>query len=143
MYAVLLRWFGTSVRAIRRFLITAMALGFMCLLAAGVAATWSTGRNIAHTASVRHTYEVELAIARASNATEQAEASRRGYILTANPLALANYKKAADTLPGLIDAIDRLSRDNPEQRANVAELRRLTADLQQRRARSIALVSSG
>ena len=143
MYAVLLRWFGTSDRAIRRFLITAMALGFACLLAAGVAATWSTGRNIAHTDSVRHTYEVELAIARASNANEQAEASRRGYILTASALGLANYEKAANALPGLIDDIGRLSRDNPEQQANAAELRRLTADLQQRRATSIALVSAG
>ncbi|HSI16145.1 MAG TPA: ATP-binding protein [Sphingomonas sp.] len=143
MYSVLMRWFGTTDRAIRRFLITAMAMGFVCLLAAGVAATWAMARTVAHTGSVKHTYEVELAIARASNATEQAEASRRGYILTANPLALANYQKAANTLPGLIDAVARLTRDNPVQQANAAELHRLSTDLQQRRAATNALVSSG
>src|SRR3569623_1204072 len=102
MYAALLRWFGTTDRAIRRFLIAAMALGFACLLAAGLAAMLATWRTIANTDSVRHTYEVELAIARAGNATEQAEASRRGYILPANPLGLANYQKAANALPGLL-----------------------------------------
>jgi signal transduction histidine kinase len=143
MYAVLLRWFGTTDRAIRRFLISAMALGFVCLLAAGIAATWAMARNVAHTDSVKHTYEVELAIARASNATEQAEASRRGFILTANPVGLANYDKAAGALPGLIAAIAELTRDNPVQQANVVQLQRLNADLQRRRVATNALVAAG
>ncbi|MDB5708669.1 MAG: histidine kinase [Sphingomonas bacterium] len=143
MYAVLMRWFGTTDRAIRRFLIAAMALGFACLLAAGLAALFATSRTIAHTDSVRHTYEVELAIARASIATEQAEASRRGYLLSGNAAARTNYDKAARTLPGLIETLASLTRDNPVQRAHVAELRRLTADLQQRRAASVEMVASG
>jgi len=143
MYAVLLRWFGTTDRAIRRFLISAMALGFVCLLAVGIAATWAMARSVAHTNSVKHTYEVELAIARASNATEQAEASRRGFILTANPLGLANYAKAAHALPGLIEAVARLTLDNPAQQARVTELRELNADLQRRREETNALVLAG
>jgi signal transduction histidine kinase len=143
MYAALLRWFGTTDRAIRRFLIAAMALGFACLLAAGLAAMLATWRTAANTDSVRHTYEVELAIARASVATEQAEASRRGYLLNGSAQSLTNYETAARALPGLIDAVAALTGDNPTQRANVARLRRLTAELQQRRAATLALVRAG
>jgi signal transduction histidine kinase len=143
MNSILLRWFGTTDRAIRRFLIAAMALGFACLIAAGVAATWAATRNIRHTAAVKHTYEVELAIVRASTATEQAEASRRGYMLTGNALALRNYDKAAQALPGLIGRIALLTRDNPVQQQNLAQLRYLTDDLQRQRAVTNALVSAG
>src|SRR3569833_332555 len=106
MYAALLRWFGTTDRAIRRFLIAAMARGFACLLAAGLAAMLATWRTIANTDSVRHTYEVELAIARASVATEQAEASRRGYLLNGSAQSLTNYETAARALPGRKGADD-------------------------------------
>ncbi len=143
MNSILLRWFGTTDLAIRRFLIAATALGFACLIAAGAAATWVATRNIAHTDAVKHTYEVELAIMRASNATEQAEASRRGYMLTGNVLALRNYDKAAQALPDLVGRLTSLTRDNPVQQRNLARLRTIIDDLERQRAATNALVSAG
>ncbi len=55
-----------------RFLIGCMVIGFASLVAAGIAAVWSTGRNQEHIRAVNHTYEVELAIARANILIEQA-----------------------------------------------------------------------
>ncbi|CAN5517294.1 CHASE3 domain-containing protein [soil metagenome] len=143
MYAALLRRFGTADQALRRFLITAVAFGFACLMAAGIAAGWATMRSGAHTGWVRHTYDVELAIGRASIATEQTEAARRGYLLTGNPQALANYGKAALALPDLIEKIADLTQDNPAQQARVARLRALTASLQEQRDLTNGLVSEG
>ncbi|MEO5866662.1 MAG: CHASE3 domain-containing protein [Sphingomonas sp.] len=143
MFRVLSRRLEANHNSIGRLLVTAMVVGFASLIVAGFAAAWETSRNLDHTRSVNHTYQVELSIVRANLAAEQAEASRRGYLLTGNPLGLANYRKAADALPRLIEHIAALTRDNPRQQANIARLREFAAELNRQQDATISLAASG
>ena len=135
--------FGVSEGRMGRFLVLAVALGFAALVAAGIAAAWSTARNEAHTRAVNHTYEVELAIDRARIAIEQSETTRRGYLLTGAQVYLDTYRVGMDGVPGLIARIATLTRDNPAQQRRLATLRRLTDDIATQRERTIALAQRG
>ena len=135
--------FGVTEGRMGRFLVAAMALGFAALIAAGIAAAWSTARNEAHTRDVNHTYEVELAIDRTRIAIEQSETTRRGFLLTGDPIYLDTYRSTMADLPTLITRIATLTRDNPLQQGNLAKLRALTDDLARQRERTIAAAQRG
>ena len=126
-----------------RVLVTFMALGFLALVAAGVAAGWATGQNEAHTRSVNHTYEVELAVSNARRLIEQGEASRRGYLLTGDSEYRVAYQRWAASLPGALGRLQRLTRDNPRQVDTLVVLRTEIAALLYQRARTIVLIDSG
>ncbi|MGH2257550.1 CHASE3 domain-containing protein, partial [Enterococcus faecalis] len=85
--------------------------------------------NQDHARAVVHTYEVELSIATARRLIEQAEASRRGYLLTANREYRTAYYRWADEMPGAVARLATLTQDNPNQRANLARLRQMLAVL--------------
>ncbi len=135
--------FGVGEGRIGRFLVVAVALGFAALIAAGIAAAWSTARNEAHTRAVNHTYEVELAIDRARIAIEQSETTRRGYLMTGEAIYLDSYRTGMGGLPALIARIGALTLDNPSQQRRLAVLRRLTDDIAAQRERTITLVQAG
>ena len=125
-----------------RVLVAFMALGFLALVAAGIAAGWATGRNEDHTRRVNHTYEVELAVSNSRRLIEQGEASRRGYLLTGNTEYRDAYRRWAAALPGALIRLQRLTRDNPYQVAALRVLRREIAALLVQRARTIALIDA-
>ena len=126
-----------------RVLVAFMGLGFVALVAAGIAAAWATQRNQDHTASVNHTYEVELAIGNARRLIEQGEASRRGYLLTGNTEYRDAYHRWAAALPGAVARVDALTHDNPRQIATLRLLRDEIGALLEQRARTIALIDGG
>jgi len=138
-----LRVFGASDRAIGRLLITCMTVGFIALLAAGVAAVWTTVRNQSHTDMVNHTYTVKLAIAHTQTLIEQGETARRGFLLTGDGDYRHNHDIAASETWPQLARIARLTADNPVQRRNVAVLRPLVSDLFGHRVHTIALVAAG
>jgi signal transduction histidine kinase len=141
--------FGLSDRiqsgksTIGRLLVGFMALGFVSLIVAGLAAAWVSGRNAEHTQQIAHTYQVEIAIGQLSLFNEQAETSRRGYLLTRDPAYLAVYRDVSARVPAALSLIRELTRDNPRQQGNVATLRRLVTALAGQRDASISLVGSG
>ncbi len=120
-----------------------MAIGFLSLLAAGYAAYRSTTQNEQHSQAVNHTYEVEIAIDQASILIEQGETSRRGYLITAQPSYFDTYATVAAKVPAALTRIATLTADNPRQRANIARLTLIVADLKAQRDRTIALVKEG
>ena len=124
-------------------MIALLTLGFLALIAAGVAVALLTMRNQVHTEWVNHTYEVEIAIDRASILQEGAETARRGYLATRQPAYLEAYRTAVVALSPAIARIARLSSDNPVQRANVARYRALTDAIGRQRAITIALLGEG
>ena len=126
-----------------RVLVAFMALGFLALVATGIAAGWATGRNADHTRWVNHTYEVELSVSNARRLIEQGEASRRGYLLTGNTEYRDAYRRWAAALPGALGRLQRLTRDNPQQVATLRILRGEIAALLVQRARTIALIDAG
>lgn len=143
MLATIRNRFVVSEGRFGRVLIAFMAVGFLALVAAGVAAAFATMRNQDHTAAVNHTYEVELAVSNARRLIEQGEASRRGYLLTGNVEYRDAYLRWAAALPGAIGRLDGLTRDNPRQIATLALLHREIRALLQQRARTITLIDAG
>jgi signal transduction histidine kinase len=135
--------FGWANQSIGRFLIACMVIGFASLIAAGIAAVWSTGRNQQHIKAVNHTYEVELAITRANILVEQAETTRRGYILARQQIYLDSYRDMVAQIPRALHRIEMLTADNPREQANLARLRALIADIEARRDYTNALVTAG
>nr|WP_271300097.1 sensor histidine kinase [Sphingomonas sp. CV7422] len=126
-----------------RALVVFMALGFLALVAAGAGAGWASRQNEAHTAAVAHTYQVELAISNARRLIEQGEASRRGYLLTANPDYRDAYHRWSAATPAALARIADLTRDNPDQVAALKLLQREVSTLLAQRARTIGLIDSG
>ncbi len=134
---------GEGGRPIGGVLLALMAVGFASLIAVGVAAWWVTGENRSHGRWVTHTYEVEVAIARATVLLEQTETTRRGYVIAGQPAYLTAYRDYAAKLPRAIDEIAALTRDNPRQQARVAVLRRVVGAIVVQRDRTIAAVDAG
>jgi len=126
-----------------RLLIAFMAIGFLCLLAAGATAAWVMQRNEQHTAWVNHTYEVELGISEASAALERVEAARRGFIISGQPTFLAAYLRFEGDVTRALGHVAALTADNPRQQASIAEARRALAVVAAERAQSVALVQRG
>ncbi len=126
-----------------RVLVSFMVLGFLALIAAGVAAGLATQRNEEHTGWVNHTYEVELAIGTARRLIEQSEASRRGYLLTDNREYRDAYYRWATALPVALARLRRLTHDNPRQVAALAVLQDEIGALLAQRTRTIALIDAG
>ena len=130
-------------RALRRLLLWAMALGFVALLGAALAAWISTQRNRDYNALVDHTYQVREAIGDFQIALEQSETARRGYILTAQPSFAEIYSAQAGELTDHLNTIAVLTDDNPEQTAAIARIGALLDGVQAERSRSMQLVDSG
>ena len=143
MFGALARRVGANDQSISRFLIAALALGFLLLLAAGIAATQVTRDNQRHTDWVAHTYQVEIAIEHAQLLVEQAEATRRGYVLAHEQRYYDTYVGFERRIAPAIDRIAQLTRDNPRQQRELAAYRTRMAELTAARTHTIALVRAG
>ncbi|WP_294190054.1 sensor histidine kinase [uncultured Sphingomonas sp.] len=125
-------------------LTTLMSIGFLALVAAGIAAAWMTQRNQVHARWVEHTYRVENAIIDLRRLIEEGETTRRGYLLAPDvPLLRTAYQATARDLPVRLSALDALVADNALQRRNVAELDAQIDPIAAARAQSIALIDAG
>ena len=112
-----------SDRYFQRAVLLAMAIGFILLVIAGVAAVATTRQNQADAEWVNHTYQVEQALADYTIYSERIEAIRRGYLLLYDDRMLAKVHLTMAKMPRLLDRIATLTRDNPRQQARVARLR--------------------
>jgi signal transduction histidine kinase len=130
-------------RAIGRFLIGAIAIGFALLVAAVGAAALIAAENQRHVARVAHTYQVEVAIEHAQLLVEQAEATRRGYIIAGQQRYLDAYVGFERQVGPAVDRVAALTRDNPRQRAEMQTYRRVTAELIAARVRTVRLMRDG
>ena len=135
--------FGVAEGWARRFLVACMVFGLSALLIAGIAAAWVVGKTAEHTQWVNHTYEVEVSISRLRVLIEQTETSRRGYILTGIQTYLETQNAAAKRIDPAIDALGRLTADNPRQGVRIAALRRQLMDIGAEQGKTIALVQQG
>ncbi|WP_245858163.1 sensor histidine kinase [Sphingomonas guangdongensis] len=132
-----------DARSFRRLLLAALALGFVALIAAGVATWKSTERSARYNALVDHTYQVRESIAAFQILLEQSETARRGFILDPAPLFLQTYRENAAALYPQLIRIEALAADNPRQQRAAARVRRLLDRVTADRDRSIVLVQSG
>ncbi len=138
-----LRGIVISERWFNRLVIGAVALGFLALVAAGVAATLVIEQNQRHTFWINHTYEVERQISLFRIYEERAEAARRGYLLHADAYFIAAFDGAAGGIMPALAELRRLTADNPRQQANVAGAVAVATRHLAELRRSIALAAAG
>lgn len=105
-----------------RLVILAVGFGFLVLLCVGAATAWAVAQNQTYARLVAHTLEVETAISDFRVLVEQAEASRRGYLLSGDGGFFVIFEGAASEVPRAIDKVQALTVDNPVQQARAATL---------------------
>ena len=127
-----------------RVLIGFLALGLLALLAAGLAALWASARNQEHAGWVAHTYQVEIAISDARRLIEQAETTRRGYMLAPDNSSFRGaYRTAARQLPVAVTRLERLTEDNPAQQRRLAAAKAQLRVITRLREQTMTLVTRG
>ncbi len=126
-----------------RLIVAGVALGFLALLASGVGALLTVGQNQRHTYWVHHTYQVERQVSGFRVRLEQAEALRRGLLLSDNPRIRSAFLATIDRVGPELDGVAALTRDNPRQQANVAATRALLRDEVADLRRSFSLTERG
>lgn len=111
---------------INRISLAGLAVSFVLLLVAFIAAVNGFRTTERSSSLVDHTYEVKDTISDAIADIERTEATRRGYLLQADDHArLRRYREAvADLLPTL-DRLDSLTLDNVAQQQRIDQLRPL------------------
>jgi signal transduction histidine kinase len=72
---------------------------------------------------VAHTWQVINAVELVLGSAKDAETGNRGFLLTGDDSYLEPYTTAVHELPGEIEAVQRLTIDNPRQQARIAEMR--------------------
>jgi signal transduction histidine kinase len=105
-----------------RIVIALVGLGFLAVLAAGVAAVVVLHRGQEHTRWVNHTYLVERHVNAIRLSLEEMRSGRRGVLLGLQD-SRGIYETARQRLDTEISAVEELTADNERQQANVRELR--------------------
>lgn len=115
----------------KRSIIKVLIAGF---IVAGIAATllvWSiyaVTKTVMSTAtSVSQTYEVISAVERLQRYLMDAETGERGYVITGEPGNISAYLEALQKIQWESDFLTALTADNPVQKTQLSELRRLIA----------------
>ncbi len=93
-----------------------------------MATVWLASRANTEDAWVRHTLAVRNQIADVLTFVQRAETSQRGFLLTNRVSYLAPYSGAKAALPGMLDEMNKLVSDNPQQVDAVNKLRKLITD---------------
>ena len=132
-----------SEASIRRVLITCMTVGFALLIVLGFSTKSILDRAREHTDLVNHTYQVELALAEFRTLIEQGETTRRGFILTGDPIFIEAHDRVAPQIAPALDRIAELTGDNPEQQERLKTMRPDVVALARMREQTNRLVELG
>jgi signal transduction histidine kinase len=119
--------FGRDARS-NRVVLALLGLGFVALIAAGIAAIL-VQRQIEHDAAmVEHTFDVETSVNRFAKVLERTETARRGALLSPDPIFPAIYRASGDQAAREMEKVRRLTEDNPSQQARAARIAALLAE---------------
>jgi signal transduction histidine kinase len=113
-----LTWAERSMRLYGAF--AAGLLGILAVTAAMVAALqqWESSNG-----SLTHTYEVREALNRILTLSVECEGALRGYVITGKDTPIRRFRNNESALRPALDAVQRLTTDNPEQLARLEKLR--------------------
>lgn len=127
-----------SERTFGRFVVGAIALGFLALLILGVTGGFVLRETQRQTERVEHTYQVEIDLLRFESATERLAASRRGFLLSLDEAFVERLDLAIVEVEAMLDELAALTGDNPAQQALLAQLRVLHENHRADAERSVA-----
>ena len=77
---------------------------------------------------VEHTWQVINQVERIMGSAKDAETGARGFLITDDPNYLAPYISGSQELPGELDAFGQLTKDNPVQGRQLAQMRAVVAE---------------
>ncbi len=121
--------------------------GFIILLAVLIADAYITKRQLDQQIEtglwVTHSRQVQLELRKVETLLEDAETGQRGFLYTGEELYLAPYNQSLTQIDSHIDALARLTSDNPRQQSAVTDLRGLVRTKLGEMASTIALYHSG
>jgi signal transduction histidine kinase/CheY-like chemotaxis protein len=112
-----------SLTLLNRSLIVTAALAAMMV----IAAFWLGARNKSDDEWVVHSLAVRNQVVQVLSLVQSTETGQRGYLLTGRDEYLNPYTTGVEQLPSSLDRLAGLIADNPRQRQEVVELRRLVA----------------
>lgn len=95
----------------------------LIFIAIGIGILLGAQRFIADANKVSHTNEVIAVIGAAESQLRDSESAQRGYLLTGEVSYLADYGRARDRLPELLNQLQTLVHDNPVQSPRVRSWR--------------------
>jgi signal transduction histidine kinase len=116
---------NTTERAFVRRILASLVAGFLILAAVVVAAGWLLLRAQDFNFWVDHTYRVETETAQFQILLEQAEAARRGYLLTGDERYRVTFERAVSRTGPVAQDLRQLTTDNPRQQARIGQLETL------------------
>ena len=109
----------------------------------GVGVVLGSQRLITNASWVTHSNEVIVRLDELEARLRDAEAAQRGYLLTANPIFLADYRNASATLPGIYEDLRGRLVDAPAQLARVQALWARVQQRQQQLERTLQRYREG
>ena len=134
---------GLAERRFGLLVVTLVSLGFLALLAAGIAAGWAMSQSQERAGWVNHTLEVEREVREFRVDEEQMQAARRGYLLAPEPSFRQAFNHAVASAPRALAALGLLTRDNARQKPRIDSLSLDNARLSALLAASMSQVDSG
>jgi signal transduction histidine kinase len=118
-------------------------IGFGLVLAAVIGVAILVSRSERADRLVNHTFEVQSTFQSVLNNLKTAENAQRGFLLTENSPYLLPYEDAKARIPPLLDRLDQLAADNPNQRARLARLTPMITSRIALMDRTIAMTKQG
>lgn len=113
-------------KRLNRIVILLIGAAAALLAIAVVAAAMSAKRISDDTRWVEHTLEARAAIYTVGNFAERVETARRGYFIAGDPRFADAVRRSHAQVRQALAALERLTADNPQQRAAAAEIRSLS-----------------
>ena len=110
---------------IQRDLMRQFSVVVLTLLVVAAATQFSHHREVENKVWEAHAYSIVEQAERTLSLVKDAERGQRGYLLAGKAEYLIPYDAAASSLPREIDRLAALTRDNPDQQANVRGLKAL------------------
>jgi signal transduction histidine kinase len=121
-----------------RRVLALVAIGFLALIAAGIATAWLQTRSQDLGKLVAHTLSVQARLSDFASANERVETARRGVLLGGGGDFRVRMDAAAVEARVALDDIARRTADNPQQQARVRQLRVLLGQQREMQRRSIS-----
>lgn len=114
--------------ALNRKMITGgFALALLCLSLVGAVSYGSIQKSLENQQWLVHTHEVLDTLAQIREGLRNAEAGRRGYIISGDPLFLASYKQGIQKTEKALENLQRLSDKNPLTQQSIQALKKSVA----------------
>lgn len=137
------RFFDLSGRRFGRIVVALVGLGFVAIIAAGVAAVWIQIQAQGLAERVEHTRKVESILATFWAANERTETARRGFLLNPAGSFGDSYRESRALIDPLLAQLSEETIDNRTQQRRLSELKAILTRQRRLQDRSVSALETG